>query len=445
MPNATGCAAGAPASDPCPRCEVLLGLDGVQVVGVERDDGRLRVTVQTPWTLMGCPDCGVVAPSRGRRTRVLHDVPGTVPVEIVWRQRRWACPDAGCPRRTFSEQVPTLVTARGSITTRAISWAIRQLRAEHATIGGLARQLRVAWWTLWRVVKPRLEDLAADESRFAGVGTLGVDEHVWHHTPHKTSTKGPAMFTGMVDLTRDQDGRVHARLLDLVPGRTGKAYATWLTDRTAAFRSGVKVATLDPYRGYANALRDELSEAVPVLDAFHVVKLAAQAMDEIRRRVQQATLGHRGRAGDPLYRIRNILHRAAGELTERQWARLLDCLERGDPGDEVLLAWQCYQQVRSAYAAVTPAAGRAIAEHVVASFASCPITEIARLGRTLRQWKDTYLGYFTTGGANNGGTEAINGIIELHRRIARGYRNPDNYRLRMLLVAGGLLLPPDLR
>src|SRR5665647_1247701 len=57
MHNATGCAAGAPATDPCPRCDVLLGLDGVQVMAVERDDGRLRVTVQTPWRLMGCPRC----------------------------------------------------------------------------------------------------------------------------------------------------------------------------------------------------------------------------------------------------------------------------------------------------------------------------------------------------------------------------------------------------
>ena len=152
---------------------------------------------------------------------------------------------------------------------------------------------------------------------------------------------------------------------------------------------------------------------------------------------------HRGCAGDPLHRVRNILlHRAAGELAERQCARLVDCPERGDPNDEVLVAGQCYQHVRSAYAADTPADGKAIAEHIVATFASCPITEIARLGRTLRQWKDTYLGYFTTGEANNGGTEAVNGIIELHRRIARGYRNPDNYRLRMLLVTGGLLAPP---
>jgi len=94
---------------------------------------------------------------------------------------------------------------------------------------------------------------------------------VWHHTPHKAQVKGPTMLTGMVDLTRDQDGKVHARLLDLVPGRSGTVFATWLKDRTGPFRDGVQVATLDPFRGYANALRDELGEATPVLDAFHIV------------------------------------------------------------------------------------------------------------------------------------------------------------------------------
>ncbi len=46
----------------------------------------------------------------------------------------------------------------------------------------------------------------------------------------------------------------------------------------------------------------------------------------------------------------------------------------------------------------------------------------------------------TTGGANNGGTEAVNGLIELARRGARGFRDPDNYRLRMLLIGDGLRL-----
>ena len=81
----------------------------------------MRVTVSTPWQLACCPDCGVVALSRGRRVRVLRDVPhGDVRVQIVWRQRRWRCGEVECPRGTFAEQVPTLVAARGVLTRRAV-------------------------------------------------------------------------------------------------------------------------------------------------------------------------------------------------------------------------------------------------------------------------------------------------------------------------------------
>ncbi len=85
--------------------------------------------------------------------------------------------------------------------------------------------------------------------------------------------------------------------------------------------------------------------------------------------------------------------------------------------------------------------GRKIAVRVVESFPSCPIPEIARRGRTLRRWREAFLAHFDTAGASNDGTEAINGLIELHRRIARGFRNRDNYRLRMLLIGGGLSNP----
>lgn len=77
----------------------------------------------------------------------------------------------------------------------------------------------------------------------------------------------------MVDLTRDEHGRTRARLLDLVPGRSGAAYSTGLTERGQAFRSGVSVATLDPFHGYKNAINDELTDAIAVLDAFHVVSV----------------------------------------------------------------------------------------------------------------------------------------------------------------------------
>ena len=63
-----------------------------------------------------------------------------------------------------------------------------------------------------------------------------------------------------------------------------------------------------PSRDSKNAIDDQLQDATSVLDAFHIVKLAGDALDEVRRRVQQDTLGHRGRTGDPLYQIRNLLH-----------------------------------------------------------------------------------------------------------------------------------------
>ncbi|MGO4803903.1 transposase [Arthrobacter sp. 2MCAF15] len=78
-------------------------------------------------------------------------------------------------------------------------------------------------------------------------------------------------------------------------GTFRKAYADWLRDCGAGFTAGIRTAALDPFRGYTNAIRDELPEAITVLDAFHVVKLGSAMVDEVRRRVQRDTLGHRGR------------------------------------------------------------------------------------------------------------------------------------------------------
>ena len=429
----------------CERCDLLVGLDGLRVTDVDRDDGGgLTVTVESEPTLMGCPTCGVLAHGHGRVLVRLVDAPSAGrPVTVLWRKRRWVCPELACPRRSFVEQDGQVAVSRGLLTVRACRWAITQLRREHASVAGLARQLGTTWNTVWGSVRPLLHAAAQEESRFADVTILGVDEHVWHHVstkPFEDGGRGPKELTGMVDLSRDEHGNTRARLLDLVPGRSGETYRTWLRARGAAFRARVEVATLDPFHGYKNAIDDQLEDARAVLDAFHVVKLATQVVEEVRRRVQQETRGHRGRKNDPLYRIRNILRAGEENLTDRQRARLAAAFTADEAHVEVEVAWRCAQQVRSAYHQPTAVAGRAIAEKIIASFTSCPIPEVARLGRTLKQWRSEFLGYFDTGGASNGGTEAINGLIELHRRVARGFRNRDNYRLRMLLIGGGLQL-----
>ena len=88
------------------------------------------------------------------------------------------------------------------------------------------------------------------------------------------------------------------------------------------------------------------------------------------------------------------------------------------------------------YRADTPTVRLAAATWALEALHTCPIPEVARLGRTLRAWRSEFLAYHNTGRASNGPTEATNLVIERNRRLAHGYRNFTNYRLRLLLHSG---------
>ena len=163
----------------------------------------------------------------------------------------------------------------------------------------------------------------------------------------------------------------------------------------------MRIATLDPFQGYKNAIDDQLQDAASVLDAFHIVKLAGDALDEVRRRVQQDTTGHRGRTGDPLYQIRNLLRASRDRLTKRQQERLSEAFVADEAHISVEVAYHCAQQVRDVFHQDTPAHGRRLAARLIESLPTCPIPNIARLSRTLRKWKDAFLAYFDTAGASN--------------------------------------------
>ena len=83
----------------CDRCDLLVGLGGLHVTGVVRDDGGgLVVTVESAPEVMGCRTCGVVAHAHGRVVVDLVDAPAMGrPVWIRWRKRRWVCPEPACP------------------------------------------------------------------------------------------------------------------------------------------------------------------------------------------------------------------------------------------------------------------------------------------------------------------------------------------------------------
>ena len=173
-----------------------------------------------------------------------------------------------------------------------------------------------------------------------------------------------------------------------------------------------------PSRDSKNAIDDQLQDATSVLDAFHIVKLASDAPGEVRRRVQQDTLGHRARTGDPLYpgpqSFARLTHAGSPHANKNASVRPSRQMRHTSVSTSPTFTGQVCEVFHQA----TPAQGQRLAAHLIERLPACPILEIARLGQTLRKWKDAFLAYFDTDGASNGPTEVING----HYRAGQTHR-----------------------
>jgi len=147
--------------------------------------------------------------------------------------------------------------------------------------------------------------------------------------------------------------------LDLVAGRSAAALTGWLAERTPGFRAQVEIVAMDGFGGYKNAATTAVPAAVTVMDPFHVVALAGAKLDLCRQRVQHDTTGHRGRAGDPLYRARRTLRTRTALLTTRQRTRL-QAVFAAEEHTPVEVTWLVYQQIITAYAHPDPGEGKTL-------------------------------------------------------------------------------------
>ena len=225
----------------------------------------------------------------------------------------------------------------------------------------------------------------------------------------------------------------------MVDGRSKQGFKQWLGQRDQAWRDTVQVVAMDGFTGFKTATSEKLPDAVAVMDPFHVVRLAGDALDRCRQRIQQATCGHRGRTGDPLYAARRTLHTGADLLTDKQ-AERLNTLFAPAAHEQVKASWSVYQKMITAYRQPDRAFGRYLMADLITSVADgvpAALSEVATLGRTLKNRASDVLAYFDRPGTSNGPTEAINGRLEHLRGSALGFRNLTNYIARSLLETGG--------
>jgi len=423
----------------CPDLTTFCRLDelGLEVTGQRLDPDRAvlacRVTDPDDGSAGWCRRCGCEGVPRDTVTRRLaHEPLGWRPTTLVVTIRRYRCTGCG---HVWRQDTSKAAEPRAKLSRRGLRWALEGIVCQHLTVARVAEGLGVSWNTANDAVLAEGKRVLIDDPhRFDGVHVIGVDEHVWRHT-----RRGDKYVTVIIDLTGIRAGTGPARLLDMVEGRSKQAFKTWLSEREDSWRDAVEVVAMDGFTGFKTATVEELPDAVAVMDPFHVVRLAGDALDRCRRRVQQAVHGHRGRKGDPLYSARRTLHTGADLLTDKQTDRL-NALFAADEHVEIEATWGIYQRLIAAYRAPDRVRGKKMMQNLIESVSKgvpATLNEIITLGRTLKKRAADVLAYFDRPGTSNGPTEAINGRLEHLRGSALGFRNLTNYIARSLLETGG--------
>jgi transposase len=167
----------------------------------------------------------------------------------------------------------------------------------------------------------------------------------------------------------------------------------------------------------------------------------------VRRRVQNETLGHRGRRDDPLWRARRRFSIARERLTADQHDRLMGLLRAGDPHQEVWFAWNAKEVVRQIYDHTDAELAAEWVAEIGRDFTDPEMPfEVRRLGRTITRWAGQIVAWHRSH-VTNGPTEAVNNLAKRIKRVAFGLVNFRHHRVRCLLYAGkpDWTLPPTIQ
>lgn len=409
-------------------CEVLVGLPAVRVLEPLSLDGRLVVTVESIVESPVCPNCGERAWVKDRPVVELVDLTcfGR-PVTLRWRKHRLWCPRTWCRQGSWTHDDSRIAAPRLSVTDRAGRWATLQVGRAGRAVSDVAGELGADWHAINdAVIAYGTALLDADTDRVGTVSALGVDEVLFARLGR---WRTQAWSTSIVDVARGQ-------LLDVIEGRSSIGLCEWLAEMPEVWRDEICWAVLDLSGPWRLAFDTMLPQADQVADPFHLVKLANQRLDEVRRRVQNETLGHRGHKDDPLYRSRRLLTRADERLDDYGRTKLLGLLDAGDPRGEVRTAWHAKETVRGIYDIADPDLAVEFVERLGRDLQdkSCP-PEVRRLGRTIIRWRHQIAAWHRAR-VTNGPTEAANNLIKRVKRVAFGFRRFAHYRIRALLYAG---------
>jgi transposase len=397
---------------------MLLGLNSDwHVVGVQLavDHKRVSIALEFVGRQAVCPECGADCPlydyAEERTWRHLD----TMQFETLLTARAPRCQCAQCGVKTAP--VPW-AEKHARFTLLFEAFAIDVLQAS-ASVSAAAKLLGLSWDEAHAIMK-RAVTRGVAERKLTGLKHVGLDE--------KSFGKGQNYVTTLTDL----DG---ARVLDVAPGRTEDATQEVWKTLTKRQRKQLQAVAIDMWQAYENSVHEHAPQADIVHDKFHVAKHLNEAVDKVRRQEHKRL---KAQGDERLTGTRQLLLFSPENLSEEKSQRL-DVLRRESL--QTARAWGIKDYFRWFWTHADAASGQEFFDDwynwAIRSRLK-PIKQVAKMLKTRLPHLLTWFEHRIT----NSMSEGFNSLIQTLKANARGFRNFENYRTRILFFCGKLQLKP---
>jgi len=349
-------------------------------------------------------------------------------------RRRWRAMDVGTTFAYVEAQAPRVQCPRHGVIVAAVPWARHDSSftrpfedqcawlAVNTSASAVAALMRTTWRAVGGICRRVADEARAQRDLLDGLRRIGFDEI--------SVRKGQRYLTVVVD-------HHTGRLVWAAPGRDRKTVEKFLDLLGDERCKRIELVSCDMAEWITRPISERCPRAVVCLDPFHIVKLATDALDEIRREVwnEARRAGEIALAKD-LKGARFALWKNPENLTARQQLKLAHIQKINQ---RLFRAYLLKEQLRQIYR-VDPDAATGVLDAWLKWAWRCRLQPFVKLARTIRDHR-AGIEAAIRHGLSNARIEQVNTQIRLITRRGFGYHSQQAVIALAMLALGGLCPP----
>ena len=381
----------------------ILNLPRLSVTQVDETEHDYRIRAKASFDPASCPECkhtGLVG--YGRNEQLIKDLPmhgKRVGIYVDTRRFRWK----SCGK-TFLEKHPDFHPER-SMTSRLVAWIGAQ--SIKRTFASLAKDTGVVEGTIRNIFRDHVNELQATV-QFETPKWMGIDEI------HLIKPRG--VITNIENNT----------VVELLANRNHDTIAKYLAGMKG--KDNIQYVAMDMWKPYKNAVNAVLPQATVVIDKFHIIKMANEALEKVRKSMR-ADLTLKQKRG--LMHDRFVLLKREHDLTDQELFNLDGWVKNYPLLGE---AYRLKESFYGIYQAKTISDALADYEQWQKSIPPELYDHFHDLTRAFQNWMPEILNYIKHP-VTNAYTESLNSLIRVMDRMGRGYSS-EALRAKILFTEG---------